>query len=755
MEKQFGHPLNRLNESRYDRLGWIAHPHLVDSDIGRWGVRINPVTGPTTVRAHYRWYFSPDPGDKGIGERRWSIGYNIEGQWPRIDATKSWDRDGRFRDYKGIAWYRTRIHVPAEWAGCEVHLGLTIDGTDRLWLNDREITKLGEGQGRRTFTLPPDFVAFGAENCLSARIEARGEARGVRGTTEMRCPSLEGDAGRETPPVDVLATPLSPCVVLTPQTDKLHIHHAGKARLLVPGSGLPILEPERIGPWLSPGNWVLLWLTPATPKAVQRPILLAFQHAPKSIVAEEGVTEITLGAPRQRVIAVRPWTKMPPFSPKSLEVMKSAFRWSRAALAVPVNYMHVTRILKPGESLEGISVDRVPRGPVLGHTIVYDYLETEDDWKTEALKLAPLPSLCSFALDCKFRTLKIDQDTEVLQDSGLLAPYRAVTNADKVSYSYAVEPWPRLAGFTSWMFSPVDTGVLGNEREVELLAATGANSFRPQHNFSDEAPPKHLDPGGGRNRVQIIVDYTNAAGMNYMNNIDQTLGGKREYVREHYDEFMEKVSRHYEKIAGMLHGRPFWAVAYDLINEPFDHHHTRYNPAMKALTRRVRAIDRTHLCYVEPCEAWGAIQQLRLIEPTGDPLTVYSFHDYNFRLKAGGDRWPSLESDISTIYQMWLPAIEFQIRHGVCMHCGEFGGHHPPTDDSLAQFLLQNDFFRIFDQFGMHHHYYTGRGVYQRLADGSLRASNVVRAYRDYFARRDFNLYYPRWEGQPKPWRGQ
>jgi hypothetical protein len=55
----------------------------------------------------------------------------------------------------------------------------------------------------------------------------------------------------------------------------------------------------------------------------------------------------------------------------------------------------------------------------------------------------------------------------------------------------------------------------------------------------------------------------------------------------------------------------------------------------------------------------------------------------------------------------------------------------------------------------MHHHYYTGRGVYQRLADGSLRPSNVIRAYRDYFARRDFNLTYPRWKGQPKPWRGR
>jgi len=393
----------------------------------------------------------------------------------------------------------------------------------------------------------------------------------------------------------------------------------------------------------------------------------------------------------------------------------------------------------------------VPRGPLLRHTVAYDYLETKDDWGTEPLKIAPLPALCSYAIDCTFPTLKLDREVEVFQDGGLVAPYRGIRGTDRLSYSYHVEPYPRFAGFTSWMFSPVDTGVLGNKRELELIAHTGANSYRPQHNYSDEMPPKHLDPGGGRTRVQCIVDYSSAVGVSYMNNIDQTLGPNHKQVREDYAAFIPKVYAHYEKIARQLLGRPFWAVAYDLINEPFDHKHQLYNPAMKELTRRVRAIDPVHLCYIEPCEAWGAIRKLDVVEPTGDPLTVYSFHDYNFRLKAAADRWPSLERDISSIYRLWFPAIRFQIQHGCCMHCGEFGGHHHPTDDSIAQTLLSNDFFRVFDQFGMHHNYYTGRDVYQRLADGSIRPSNVIRAYRAYFARPDFNVYYPRWKGHPKP----
>jgi len=76
------------------------------------------------------------------------------------------------------------------------------------------------------------------------------------------------------------------------------------------------------------------------------------------------------------------------------------------------------------------------------------------------------------------------------------------------------------------------------------------------------------------------------------------------------------------------------------------------------------------------------------------------------------------------------------------LHCGEFGGFYGPSNSSPAQRLLLSDFFGIFDQFGMHHHYYSGRSIFVRHADGSLHKSNVVRAYREYFNRPDFNIYY-------------
>jgi alkylhydroperoxidase family enzyme len=548
-----------------------------------------------------------------------------------------------------------------------------------------------------------------------------------------------GDA--QGPPV-VMATPLSPCVVLTPGGGELDFHHAAEAKLLLPGGqwadGYDAEKDGRLK-----ANWVLLWLAPAAAGGPQRPILLVFEKQPATIDCAAGVTKLKLGW-RSRVIAVRPWAKAVPKKDDAAGIAKMTALWSRAALAVPVDYLSVTKVLEKARPWRDISIDNIPPGPLLGQRVIYDYLVTKDQWGTEPLKLAPLPALCSLALDCKYPTLELDDPAavQVVQDGGLAGCCRAVAGAGSIGYKYRVEPWPRLVGFTSWMFGQADTGVPGNKREMEIIAAAGVNSYRPQHNFADE-PAVGFAPGEKRTRVQVMADCCRDAGVSYVNNIDQTLGPHQKLIRDDYDKWVRTILLpHYDKLLGQLAQREFRQVAYDLVNEPADHQAGKYNPAMSLLTSRIRQVDRRHLLYVEPCQGWGAIEQLKLIEPTGDGLTMYSFHDYSFRMKTARDRWPSAEADISSICRKWWPAFEFALRHGVGIHCGEFGGFHEPTDDSLCQTTLLSDFFRIFDQFGMHHHYYTGRGIYQRQLDGSLRPSNVVRAYRQYTRRKDLNLYY-------------
>lgn len=753
----WGHPLNHLNESRYDRLGWMPNPDLVDSQLGAWGLRVNPVQAPTVLKLDGKsWLFSTDPQGVGEAEKRQTIGYNIENQWARVTVPGSWTGIKEDADYKGAAWYRTRVNVPAEWQGHSVVLRFQANDSDRVWLNDTPIGATATA-GVRNYTIPASAVRAGAENVLAFKITGAGEQRGLTGSVTLAVPELEGQQSAS-PTAQVLSTPLSPAVVLTPDGNVLEIRGwaertakgpTGILVPLVPKSKAAAGEPaftrladyslRRDGKMAA--NAAVLWLQPEGEKAPDRPVLLVFEQQPQSIANGTDAVRITFANPGARVVAVRPWPERAPERGSDLFAQAIAF-WQRAALAVPVNYMELDRVTRPGPPADfPFNIKNVPAGPVLQHTIVYDYLTLKDAWGTKPLQVAPVPTMCSYAMGVNYRGLTFDGAAPQMVQGGAFAPYRVRPNSDRISYSYPIEPFRRLAGFTSFMFSVADTGVPGNRREMELLKTTGANCYRPQNNYSTEKSI-YYPPTEPRTRIEMMADECNRVGMCFMNNPDETLGGKGETVRQDYAAFMERMDRHWESIARQLHLRPFFDVSYDLINEPFDHRHELYNPAMKVLTARVRAIDPVHLCYIEPMEAWGAIEMLKLVEPTGDPLTVYSFHDYNFRLFKPGDRWPTEERDISNIYRQWLEAFRFEIAHGVPVHCGEFGGFDNSTNNELAQVTLMNDFFRIFDQFGMHFNYYSGRDAFARRADGSMALSNVVRAYRRYFKRGDFNLYY-------------
>jgi hypothetical protein len=194
--------------------------------------------------------------------------------------------------------------------------------------------------------------------------------------------------------VEVLSTPLSPCVVLTPKTDTLQIHHSVTAKLMLPGDVSAGKSAYAAADGKLKANWALLWLTPGTAAGAERPILLVFQANPAGIACAEGVTTVKFAQPGQRVIAVRPWAKARPDDPAAkVDIAAAVGMWSRAALAVPVNYLSVTRVLQKGEPYLNLTVDNVPKGPVLGHTVIYDYLTTQDEWNTQPLKLAPLPAL--------------------------------------------------------------------------------------------------------------------------------------------------------------------------------------------------------------------------------------------------------------------------------------------------------------------------------------------------------------------------
>jgi hypothetical protein len=349
----------------------------------------------------------------------------------------------------------------------------------------------------------------------------------------------------------------------------------------------------------------------------------------------------------------------------------------------------------------------------------YAYREFRDAWGTEPLKLASLPPLASYGLLKGYPKLQVLSDVKVLGSWGVWGDHIAVVNKDVIVYRVPIHPFKRFGGFTAFCFGPTDIGVPGNLTELALIQRTGANSFRPQHNRTDEA-------------AMQLVRWCAERGLQHVFNVDE--------------KWLPDVVAHYRTLAERCKDFPPDAVAYDLLNEPETREPRAYNALLRRITQAIREVDKTHLIYAEVIAPWGPNAQpypeaaFANLEPTDDPLTVYSFHDYEVRLMP---RYPNGQVDIRTLLDRWLPAFRFSIDHRAPIHLGEFGAFEQTKEDIYANrcaITLLLDYFRIFDRFGWHFHYYSNRGIVRVRRDGSVQESLVQEAFRRYFGRKRLNV---------------
>lgn len=471
-------------------------------------------------------------------------------------------------------------------------------------------------------------------------------------------------------------------------------------------------------------NWVLL--VEALNRGGRLPIEMVFLQAPQriSFMAGDGGTaqvRVIFATPGARLFLLRPlkeWRgflaqaqtltgdlKDPAVRGAAERYIQPCRLWSRAVLNYPVTFSEV--FMRDPEDNWALRV-----------ADVYNYWEFRDEWGTEPLRLAPLPPLASYGLMVGYPGLKILGRAQVLGSRGVWGDEVAAVGQSFITYRVPLDPMKRFGGFTAFCFGPTDIGGPGSLTEILAIKVTGANSFRPQHNQTGEAAMK-------------TVNWCWENGLQHVFNIDE--------------KWVADVIEHYQRLAEQCKDYPPDAVAYDLLNEPETRDPSAYNALVRKVTAAIRAIDRSHLIYVEVIPPWGpgaspypeaAFETLR---PTGDPLSCYSFHDYEFRLPP---RWPNDEHDVRDILARWLPAFRFSIDHRAPIHLGEFGAFEQTGQsvfDNPCALTLMADYLRIFDQFGWHWHYYSDRGTLRVRADGSLQESYVQQACRRFFARGTFN----------------
>ena len=93
-------------------------------------------SAPTkTVSLCGRWGFRTDPAAVGT-EQRWFDAEHRASDWQSVDVPHTWQVDGAFTDYRGIAWYRRFFDVPTAWQSAMVRIEFeAVFHSATVWIN--------------------------------------------------------------------------------------------------------------------------------------------------------------------------------------------------------------------------------------------------------------------------------------------------------------------------------------------------------------------------------------------------------------------------------------------------------------------------------------------------------------------------------------------------------------------------------------------------------------------------------------------
>ncbi|NLB60139.1 MAG: cellulase family glycosylhydrolase [Lentisphaerae bacterium] len=758
VEDSWKNVVNRLNQADANRFGWLDITHMLDNDVTHWGLRIGEVDVSWKMYLGGLWRFKLDPQNSGLKATYHDPAYNLDHLWSEILVPGDWEHQG-FHDqnpdikksnpfpgvndiltdgpYNGWAWYRYTLHIPQEWAGYDLELYLgCVDDYDWTYFNGQEIGHTAYDtnpkdfwQVERTYKIPQQLVKFGGINLIAVRVYDCRDKGGIMGEPEIRCPGLKdvfekNQAGaQKVKPSTVWSSPLSIGALVTAGADPLTLWGWNERGVAGPQAiGFPAADGLTLKPLTETGviydaqvdgelseNWLLLW---PTEESLERPLLIVLLDKPRQIAAtvgEKGTSklELTFGREKARLLLARPLREeMPLGSSVPAEAVERCRFWSQALLAYPVAFTE-------------INARRRDDPWVLDVTDVYTYKLLSDAWNTQPIRVALLPAFFSYAVASKFPGVAWPQAAEDLGYAlGKYGRLQGVKGTNQVTYQVPIDNLPAFGGTTAFAFSPADIGT-GNILEVQEVALYGGNSWRPQ---------TQVGPGAG---LEHCLEAGRKYGVNILHNTSADFAGG-------YD----KIPALYGRLAEAYKDLPFTAIAYDPFNEPAGVLAADYAPLVRDAIAAIRQHDKRHLIYIESPESFAAVTMLDKIEPLDDPLAIYSFHDYDYRLY---EFWPNERASIRAVLQGWFRAFELMIERHARMHLGEWGGYEQRAEPwvytrphTIAQTL---DMCRIFQHFHIHFHYYSNRGILRAAADGSAYQSYVQEGFRRFFARGHWNYY--------------
>jgi hypothetical protein len=769
IEGRLGIHLDPLNRSTQNRLGWVISNEPLDNDPRQWEFSFTPPSADVLDLAGL-WKFSLDPRDEGTTSGYARADFN-DSQWRRIVAPNKWgwERLGYDQDnphfygknnkpYNGYAWYRKNLFLPTAWKGRDLELDLGDRGSnnrDWLYLNgqpigDATVNEKGSSSGR--FTIPASVVNAGTTNTLAIRVyngENCGGLLGPRlqlypvGSRPQRlrtvCQAGIVQAATYAGGVRQVAYcgALSPAVLVSQNERRFRIGgweakgypapyfvaylSGGKEQVVELQPGLSIT-----GDALDRG-WLMLASHPAQAAATSYPqtLLVLLQHRPQQARWEKdglGGSALLLdfAASAGIVALVRPLGRVVPIQidPKGkpwLRPMTDSLcnEWTTLVRAYPIAYAEYYH-----EAGEKAQVQ-----------IGYEFLETDDDWKTEHVRHAPVPMLFTYARENNWPATNLEFSARLTPGAAFTADPSASycglcmarVGASRFAYSYdRLEPRIHWKGVGS--FAEIREM---KDSDFERLRSWGATAERPQIAFDAEWFAKGFFKreekarrGGGLEGQLLwdssavewldrIVDlhrrHNITCILNWFWNADYSLkeiNGAPPNSTRYWDykpaarqliiDFWAKVAEHYASL-------PRDAIAYDFLNEPATLYVREYNKFIKDATAAIRAHDKLHTIFVESANGWAQPEDFDRLEATGDDNTVYEFHFYGPHAfdSYSRDIWFPRYEHRSETFHSWealeerlLAPSRFSIRNrGVPLCHGEFGITFLGPDEAPRQWL--------------------------------------------------------------------
>jgi len=137
---------------------------------------------PQTIDLSRNWRFSPDKNGRGMTEKWYAVDYD-DTHWDTLHAGERWEDQG-YPDLDGVAWYRKRVNVPADWRGKDVWIKFgAVNDAYVLYLNGERMSTYGDSHysfaGKPSFTRVTEKIRYGKPNLIAVRVDDWGKSGGL------------------------------------------------------------------------------------------------------------------------------------------------------------------------------------------------------------------------------------------------------------------------------------------------------------------------------------------------------------------------------------------------------------------------------------------------------------------------------------------------------------------------------------------------------------------------------------------------